>query len=108
MKLPTNSLRKSMANIVATMRLLNLLKINHTALKKELKLMNTLTQEELDRIVELTKQEFAIHEQRRNLLSNAIDKEFALELHELQHQLLQTKLNPVKRKSKKKKKNNFF
>lgn len=93
-----------MANIVATVRLLNLLKTNPTALKKELRSMSTLTQEEQDKIVELTKQEFAIHEQRRNLLSNAIDKEFALELHELQHQLLQTKLNPVKRKSKKKKK----
>lgn len=94
MAIRLNELRKSMLYF----HLLMLLKKDPVSLKRELKTFIFLSREERNEIIKLTEKEFEIHQQRRELLSDAINKRYALEVHEAQHQDFQNRLSKTKKK----------
>ena len=79
------------------MRLVNMLKLPSVRLKKELKLIKTLSPIQRKELIKQTKLEHELHESRRQVLREAL----ALELHESQCESLAKALKKLKKKQKK-------
>ena len=78
-------------------RLLSMLKLPSFKLKKELKLIKTLSPAQRKELIKQTKLEHELHASRSQVLIEAL----TLELHERQHKSLTKALKKLKKKQKK-------